>query len=493
MSKFSNLTIKQARQGLDSGKFSSLDLTKYYLDRIEKIDKELNCYITVTKEKALDSAKAADKRLTLGEPLSILDGIPYGLKDVFLTKDIKTTAGSKILNDFIPPYSSTVYKNLEAKGAVLLGKTNTDEFTMGSSTETSHFGPTKNPWDKQRVPGGSSGGSGAALAADLCTFALGTDTGGSIRQPSSFCSAVGMKVSYGLISRFGVISYASSFDTIGPITKSVQDSAIILEELAGQDYYDSTTIQDSVRKYSQAISSLKDLTGKTIGLPVEFMGKGTDVEVEQAINNLIKVIKDLGGKVEEMSLPSVKQAIAVYYILVKAEASSNLARYDGIKYGYSKLKETNSKKLTLEEVYTGSRQSGFDDEAKRSIMLGTYTLSAGYYDAYYKKAAQIRTLIKKEFEDKLEKYDLLLTPVAPVLPFKLGENLDDPLAMYLVDVDTTPINVAGVPAISLPAGFSKSGLPIGAQLIGKMKDEESILAAADLLEDKLAIDRKPEV
>ncbi len=493
MSKFSNLTIKSARAGLDSGEFSSLELTKYYLERIKKLDKELNAYITVTEEKAIQSAKESDQRRSDGKVLSVLDGIPYGLKDVFLTKDIKTTAASKILNDFIPPFSSTVYNSLEDKGAVLLGKTNTDEFTMGSSTETSHYGPTKNPWDTSRVPGGSSGGSASAVAADLCTFALGTDTGGSIRQPSSFCSTVGMKVSYGLISRFGVISYASSFDTIGPIAKSVEDSAVILEELAGQDYYDSTTIKDKVKKYSKEIGSLKSLEGKRIGLPAEFMGEGTDSEVKKAIDNLARLIEKLGGQVEKMSLPSVKQAIAVYYILVKSEASSNLARYDGIKYGYSKLKEPQDKGLSLEEVYNKTRQSGFGDEAKRSIMLGTYTLSAGYYDAYYKKAAQIRTLIKKEFEEVLKKYDLLLTPVSPVLPFKLGDNLDDPLAMYLVDVDTTPINVAGVPAISLPAGFSKEGLPIGAQLIGPMKGDGKVLEIAQLLENKLDINRKPEI
>jgi len=493
MSKFSNLTISKVREGLDKGKFSSLELTKYYLDRIEKVDKSLNSYITITKKKALGSAKVSDQRREKGEVLSVLDGIPYGLKDVFLTKDIKTTAASKILEDFIPPFNSTVFKTLEERGAVLLGKTNTDEFTMGSSTETSYFGPTKNPWDRERVPGGSSGGSAAAVAADLCTFALGTDTGGSIRQPSSFCSTVGLKVSYGRISRFGVISYASSFDTIGPITKSVKDVAIVLQELSGRDYYDSTTIRKRLGQISSNLSKLDSLKGKKIGLPKEFMSKGTESEVKKAVNNLIKIIKSLDGEVEQMSLPSVDQAIAVYYILVKSEASSNLARYDGVRYGHSVLKGRIDEKFSLDEVYRRSRQAGFGDEAKRSIMFGTYTLSAGYYDAYYKKAAQIRTLIKEEFNKAFKKYDLLLTPVSPILPFKLGENLDDPLAMYMVDVDTTPINVAGVPAISLPAGFSKEGMPIGVQLIGSMTNEKGILEVASLLEKKLDIKDKPEI
>jgi aspartyl-tRNA(Asn)/glutamyl-tRNA(Gln) amidotransferase subunit A len=485
MSNLANLDINKARAGLDSGKFTSFELTKYYLDRIERLDKELNCFITLTSELALKQAKAADKRREKGELKSKLDGIPYGLKDVFLTKDIKTTAASKILEDFIPPFNSTVYSRLNKLGAVLLGKTNTDEFTMGSSTETSYFGPTKNPWDTSRVPGGSSGGSGAAVAADLCTFALGTDTGGSIRQPSSFCSCVGLKVTYGRISRFGVISYASSFDTIGPITKSVRDAAIVLESLAGKDYYDSTTIDKDFQDYSELLN-LKNLQGKNIGLPKEFIGEGTDKQIKDELDKLVGLIEKLGGKVEKMSLPSVNEAIAVYYILVKSEASSNLARYDGIKYGYSKLKEKIDK-IDLDEVYRLTRQAGFGDEAKRSIMLGTYTLSAGYYDAYYKKAAQIRTKIKDEFADAFQKYDLLLTPVSPVLPFKLGENLDDPLAMYLVDVNTTPINVAGVSAISLPVGFSSGGLPIGAQLIGSMEDEKNILQVANVLEEELAI------
>jgi aspartyl-tRNA(Asn)/glutamyl-tRNA(Gln) amidotransferase subunit A len=492
MSKYNNLTIKKAADGLERGDFSSLELTEYYLDRIKKIDKEINSFITVTKDRAIDLAKASDKRRSTGETLSVLDGIPYGLKDVFCTKGIKTTAASRILNDFIPPFNSTVYNDLEEKGAILLGKTNTDEFTMGSSTETSHFGPTKNPWDRDRVPGGSSGGSAAAVAADLCTFALGTDTGGSIRQPASFTSTVGIKVSYGLISRFGVISYASSFDTIGPLTKSVEDAAIILEELSGADYYDSTTIKDKPKKYSQKILSVDSLKGKKIGLPKEFIGQGTDNEIKNKVEETIKLIEKLDGEVEEMSLPSVEQAIAVYYILVKSEASSNLARYDGIKYGYSKVKE-GGKDLSLDEIYSQTRENGFGDEVKRSIMLGSYTLSAGYFDAYYKKAAQIRTKIKEEFAKALTKYDLLLTPVSPVLPFKLGENLDDPLAMYLVDVGTTPINVAGVPAISLPVGFSKKGLPIGMQFIGGLKNEEKIIEIASLLEKEINITRRPEL
>jgi len=485
-----NLTITKAAFGLEKGRFTSEDLTHFYLNRIKKLDKNLNCFITLTEKEALKSARAADRRRKKGKRLSILDGLPYSLKDVFCTKGIKTTAGSKILEDFIPPYSSTVYQRLQKSGAVLLGKVNTDEFTMGSSTETSYFGPTKNPWDRERVPGGSSGGSAAAVAADLAVFSLGTDTGGSIRQPASFCGIVGLKVSYGLISRFGVISYASSFDSIGPLTKSVEDAAILLKELAGKDYYDSTTIKDRVPDYT-AILDKKNLKGRKIGIPKEFLAKGTNPEIRATIENTARLIKKLGGKVREISLPSVKEAIAVYYILVKSEASSNLARYDGIKYGYSLIKK--GKRHSLFNLYSQTREEGFGDEAKRSIMLGTYTLSAGYYDAYYKKAAQIRTIIKDDFDKALKQYDLLLAPVTPILPFKIGEKIDDPLQMYLVDVDTTPINVAGVPAISLPAGFSESGLPIGIQLIGPMKGEGKILGIVSVLESRLKIDKHPKL
>jgi len=485
-----NLNLKQAALGLEKGDFSSVKLTKYYLDRIKDLDKDLNCFLLVTDKQALKAAQVSDDRRAKGKTLGTLDGIPYGLKDVFCTKGIKTTAASKILEDFIPPYNSTVFNKLEAQGAVMLGKTNTDEFTMGSSTENSAFKTTKNPWDKERVPGGSSGGSAAAVAADLCVFALGTDTGGSIRQPASYCGITGLKVSYGLISRFGVISYASSFDTIGPLCKTVEDAAIIIKELAGQDYYDSTTIPDKTPDYLKGLNS-KDLKGKTIGLPKEFMAKGIDPEVKAAIEKTAKIAEKLGAKVEQMSLPSIEQAIAVYYILVKSEASSNLARYDGIRYGHSLIKQ--GKKEELEKIYSLSREESFGDEAKRSIMLGTYTLSAGYFDAYYKKAAQIRTLIKQEFEQALKKYDILLTPVAPMLAFKIGEKLDDPLQMYLADVNTVPINVAGVPAISLPVGLSKNNLPIGAQLIGPIKGEAKILDIAQVLEQEINFKDKPKI
>jgi len=485
-----NLTLKQAALGLEKGDVSSVKLTKYYLDRIKKIDKDLNSFLLVTDKLALKAAKVSDDRRAKGKSLGILDGIPYALKDVFCTKGIKTTAASKILKDFIPPYNSTVYNKLKAQGAVMLGKTNTDEFTMGSSTENSAFKTTKNPWDKERVPGGSSGGSAAAVAADLCIFALGTDTGGSIRQPASYCGIIGLKVSYGLISRFGVISYASSFDTIGPLCKTVEDAAIIIKELAGQDYYDSTTIPDKALDYIKSLNS-KDLKGKTIGLPKEFMAKGINPEVKRIIKKTAKLAEKLGAKVEEMSLPSIKQAIAVYYILAKSEASSNLARYDGIRYGYSLIKQ--GKKEELEKIYSLSREQGFGDEAKRSIMLGTYTLSAGYFDAYYKKAAQIRTLIKQEFEQAFKKYDILLTPVAPMLPFKINEKLDNPLQMYLADVNTVPINVAGVPAISLPIGLSKNNLPIGVQLIGPIKGEGKILDIGQVLEQEINFKQKPKI
>ncbi|MFA7244000.1 MAG: Asp-tRNA(Asn)/Glu-tRNA(Gln) amidotransferase subunit GatA [Patescibacteria group bacterium] len=476
-----SLTLKQAIDKLSSGEITSARLTEAIFERIESVEPKVKSYITITKESALNEAKESDKRRAAGKILSELDGIPIALKDVFLTKGIKTTAASKILEDFIPPHDATVVKKLKDAGCILLGKVNTDEFTMGSSTETSYFGPTHNPWDLDRVPGGSSGGSAAAVAADECVFSLGTDTGGSIRQPSSFCSTVGLKVTYGLVSRNGVVSYASSFDTIGPIAKTVEDAAIILNHIAGNDPKDSTTIQEALPDYTSYLA--KNLKGVKIGVPKEFYGEGLNPEVAEILENAKHQLEKLGAIVEETSLPSTKYAIATYYIIAKSEASSNLSRYDGIRYGYSELKTKNEKLKTLEEIYFNSRTAGFGDEAKRSIMMGTYTLSSGYYDAYYLKAAKVRTKIKKEYEEVLQKYDVLLTPVSPFPAFKIGEKMDDPLSMYLADANTVPINPAGVPAMSVPAGFTKSGLPVGMQLIGPMHGEGKIFKVASAFEN----------
>lgn len=487
--KLNELTIKEASEGLKKGKFTSLDLTKACLERIREVDKKINAFLLVDEKGALKAAGESDKRRKDGKGLGLLDGIPYSLKDVFCVAGMKTTAASKILEDFIPPYSATVYEKLSDAGAVLLGKVNTDEFTMGSSTENSAFGVTKNPWDLTRVSGGSSGGSAAAVAADECLFSLGTDTGGSIRQPASFCSTVGLKVTYGLVSRYGIMSYASSFDTIGPLAKSTEDIAIILNAIAGQDKKDGTSVNTKVPDYTQNLS--QSAAGLKIGLPKEFFGKGIDREVSQVITRAVAELKKIGAKVKETSLPLTKYAIAIYYIIAKSEASSNLSRYDGIKYGYSEIKNQKpvsseaerSKIKNLLGVYRESRGNGFGPEAKRSIMLGTYTLSAGYYDAYYKKASQVRTLIKEEYEILFKKFDLLISPVSPTPPFKIGEKMEDPLAMYMSDVLTVPVNPAGIPAISVPAGFTKNGLPVGLQIMGPMLGETKILQLARSYEE----------
>ncbi len=477
MTELYKLTIEEASKKLKAGEITSSELLESVICRIEKVEPEIKSYITKTFEIAHDQAKKSDERYKNHEPLSDLDGIPVALKDVFCTKGVKTTAASKILEDFIPVYNATVVEKLESAGAIMLGKVNTDEFTMGSSTENSAFGPTHNPWDTSRVPGGSSGGSAAAVAADECLFALGTDTGGSIRQPASFCSATGLKVTYGLVSRNGVVSYASSFDTVGPIAKSAADVAIILNIIAGNDPMDSTSVTEKLPDYTTFLG--KDIKGKKIGIPVEFWGEGLDAGVKEILKNAISKLEELGAEVEEMSLPSTDFAIAMYYIIAKSEASSNLARYDGIRYGYSNLKKDKTKIKDLIDLYFKNRTEAFGNEAKRSIMMGTYTLSSGYFDAYYKKASQVRSLIKKEYEDAFKKYDILVTPVSPFPAFKIGEKLDDPLSMYLADVNTVPINPAGVPAMSVPAGFTSAGLPVGMQIIGPHLGEGLIIEIAD--------------
>ncbi len=463
--ELTQLTIAQAHQGLREKKFSSVDLTQAYLKRIEETDGKLNSYVTVTKEVALEQAKAADKKGTFESPLS---GIPMTLKDIICTAGIRTTACSKILENFVPPYNAHVYDRLLKAGAVLLGKSNTDQFAMGSSSETSCFGVTKNPWDTSRVAGGSSGGPAASVAADLATFSIGSDTGGSIRQPASFCSCVGLKVTYGRVPRQGVIAYASSLDSIGPFGKTVEDVALVLNAIAGTSERDSTTPNVPVPDYTRSLKA--DLKGMTIGIPKEYFEQGVDKETEKAILDGIEVMRKLGAKVIEVSLPLTKYAIPTYYLIAKSEASTNMARYDGIKYG---LTAKDAKEL--EEIYVKTRSEGFGDEVKRAIMIGTYTLSAGYIDAFYLKAAKVRAMMKREYELAFEKCDALVTPTSPFTAFKIGERMEDPLAMYAADTLTVPAGIVGLPGLSIPAGFDRQGLPIGMQIMGGQFQEEKIL------------------
>ncbi len=458
------LTIAQAHKGLKSKKFSSQELTQAYLDRIEKTDDKLNSYVTVTKDVAFEQAKKIDEKGVFENPLT---GIPMNLKDIICTAGIKTTACSKILENFVPPYNADVYKRLLDAGTVLLGKSNTDEFTMGASSEHSYFGVTKNPWDLERVAGGSSGGPAASVIADQTVFAIGTDTGGSIRQPASLCSCVGLKVTYGRVPRYGVISYASSFDTIGPITKTVEDAALVLNVIAGKSDNDGTTPDQPVPDYTKALK--EDLKGITVGVPKEYFEQNVEQETIDVVNEGIEVLKKLGAKVIDVSLPLTKYAIPTYYLLVKSEASTNMARYDGIKYGHS-----TDDAEELMDIYMKSRAEGFGDEVKRTIMLGTYCLSAGYYDAFYLKAAKVRALMKKEYEEAFKKVDVLVAPTSPFIAFKIGEKVDDPLAMYAADTLTVPADICGLPGLSVPAGFDKKGLPIGMQILANQFKEENL-------------------
>ena len=469
------LSIGQASRLIKKKEISPLELTESVLDRITKLDGELNSYITVMGEKALESARRAGEEISSGSYRGPLHGIPLGLKDIFVMKGVPATCGSKMLENFFPPYDATVTKKLLDAGAVIVGKNNMDEFAMGSSTETSYFGPSKNPWDTARVPGGSSGGSAAATAASLCLGSIGTDTGGSIRQPASFCGVVGMKPTYGRVSRFGMIAFASSLDQAGPITKTVEDTALLLNAISGHDPRDSTCVNTPVPDYTQ---SLKDsIKGMKIGVPGEYFIPGMDREVEEAAKKAIALVGDLGGNIIEISLPHTEYAVLTYYIIAPSEASSNLARYDGVKYGYRTADAE-----TLRDMYFKTRAEGFGNEVKRRIMLGTYALSAGYYDAYYLKAQRVRTLIKRDFEEAFEKVDVIMAPTAPEVAFRFGEKTDDPIKMYLSDVLTIPCNIAGLPGISIPCGFSSNGLPIGIQVLGKPFDEGAVIHVAHAYE-----------
>jgi aspartyl-tRNA(Asn)/glutamyl-tRNA(Gln) amidotransferase subunit A len=465
------LTIREASDLIREREVSAVELTQSVLSRIEKLDRRLNSYITVLGDQSLESAEEADKELASGNYRSPLHGIPISIKDIFVMMGVRTTCGSRILENFVSPYDSTVTKNLKNAGAIILGKCNMDEFAMGSSTETSYFGPTMNPWDLERVPGGSSGGSASAVAASLCFASVGTDTGGSIRQPAALCGVVGMKPTYGRVSRFGMIAFASSLDQGGPIAKSVEDAAIMLRLISGGDFRDSTSVNISVPDYRECLND--DVRGIRVGVPKEYFVKGIEGEVEQAIRNAIALVEDLGGEVEEISLPHTEYAVSAYYIIAPSEASSNLARYDGVRYG---LRMTGSKNLI--DMYKGTRAAGFGDEVIRRIMLGTYGLSAGYYDAYYLKAQRVRTLIKEDFEKAFKSVDVIMTPTSPEPAFRIGEKSDDPLKMYLSDIFTIPCNLAGLPGISIPCGFTANGLPIGLQILGKPFDEETILRVA---------------
>jgi aspartyl-tRNA(Asn)/glutamyl-tRNA(Gln) amidotransferase subunit A len=469
------LTIHELHEQLKDRKTTSRDLTRRVLDRIRSVEPKIHAYMTVTDEAAMAQAEAADERLQSGRPVHPLTGIPIALKDNLCTKGIRTTCSSKILENFVPPYDATVVGRLRDAGAVFVGKTNMDEFAMGSSTENSAFGLTANPWDISRIPGGSSGGSAAAVAADACIAALGSDTGGSIRQPAAMCGVVGLKPTYGRVSRYGLVAFASSLDQIGPLTKDVTDCALMMNTIAGHDSFDSTSADIPAPDYARGLN--RNLAGLRIGIPRDYFIDGMDAEVLHAIKEAIHALEKLGAKTREVLLPHTEYAVATYYILATAEAGSNLARYDGVKYGY-RARPTKD----LLEMYMKTRQTGFGSEVKRRIMLGTYALSSGYYDAYYRKAQCVRTLIKSDFDEAFKQVDLIVTPTAPTAAFKIGEKTQDPLQMYLSDIFTISVNIAGIPAISLPCGFTKTGLPIGLQIMGRPFAEATILNAAHAYE-----------
>jgi aspartyl-tRNA(Asn)/glutamyl-tRNA(Gln) amidotransferase subunit A len=476
------LTIHELDDRLAKGEIGARDVTEAFYRRIDALDDRVHAYLTLTREQALKQADQADHRRQMGESGPLL-GVPLAIKDVICTKGVRTTCGSKILHNFVPPYDATVIERLKAAGAIVLGKANMDEFAMGSSTEHSAYGITHNPWDLSAIPGGSSGGPAAAVAADECAAALGTDTGGSIRQPAACCGIVGLKPTYGRVSRYGLVAFASSFDQIGPMTKDVHDAALLLNVIGGKDVRDSTSADIAMPDFTRALTG--DVNGLRIGIPREYFIEGSDPEVEQAVRAAVKVLEGIGATSQEVSLPHSEYGVAVYYILAPSEASSNLARYDGIKYGYRTPHWAN-----LRDMYMRTRDEGFGAEVKRRIMLGTYALSAGYYEAYYKKAQQVRTLILRDFEEAFQQVDVLVAPTAPTPAFKIGEKTDDPLQMYLSDVFTVPVNLAGIPGISIPCGFSTAGLPIGLQIIGKPFDEETLLRVAYAFEQNTEYHRR---
>ena len=450
---------------------TSLELTQAVLARIDVVEGDVQAYLTITREEALAQAKAVDEKIAKGEEIAFLEGIPGAIKDNICTKGIKTTCASKILQKFVPPYDATVMQKLDAQNPVVLGKTYLDEFAMGGSTENSAFHPTHNPWNTDCVPGGSSGGSAAAVAAGTAVWALGSDTGGSIRQPASFCGVVGMKPTYGRVSRYGLVAYASSLDQIGPITKDVTDCANILNIIAGRDEMDSTSIDKEVPDYTKSL--VQDVKGLKIGLPKEYFVNGMDPEVEGAVKAAVKQLESLGAEVVEISLPNTDYAISTYYLIAPAEAATNLARYDGVSYG-----ERAEDAADLVEMMTKTRSQYLGEEVKRRIMIGNYALSAGYYDAYYLKALKVRRLVKEDYDKAFKEVDVIICPAAPSVAYKIGEKIDNPLEMYLQDACTVPLNLAGLPGISVPCGYNKDKMPIGMQIIGKALDEETLIRVA---------------
>lgn len=468
-------TIHQAHEKLKDKHISSRELTESVLSRIEAVEPRIKAFITLTPEAALEQARKADEEIARGR-IRPLTGIPLAVKDVISTRGVRTTCASKMLENYVPPYDATVMTRLQAEGAVIVGKTNMDEFAMGSSTENSAFHPTRNPWNPEYVPGGSSGGSAAAVAAGECLGAVGSDTGGSVRQPASFCGVVGMKPTYGRVSRYGLIAYASSLDQIGPLTRDVFDCALMMNALCGYDRKDSTSVDRAVPDFQAVLG--RDIRGLILGCPKEYLTEGLDPEVERAVREAMTTFEQLGARCREISLPHTEYAVAVYYIIAMAEASSNLARYDGVKYGFR-----DGQGRSLMEMYQRTRSNGFGSEVLRRIMLGTYVLSAGYYEAYYRKASQVRTLILQDFQKAFAECDLILCPVAPTPAFRLGEKTADPLKMYLTDIYTISANLTGIPGLSLPCGYSGEGLPIGLQILGNHFGEETIIRAAFAFEE----------
>ncbi len=471
-------SICELHQQLVNKERSAVEIVQEALDRIERLDSKLNSFLCVTADRALQQARQVDAKIAAGEEIGLLAGIPIGIKDNLCTQGIATTCASKILENFIPPYESTVTQKLAEAGAIMVGKTNLDEFAMGSSTENSAYQVTANPWDLERVPGGSSGGSAAAVAADECVVALGSDTGGSIRQPASFCGLVGMKPTYGLVSRYGLVAYASSLDQIGPLARSVEDAAILLQAIAGYDAKDATSLNVKIPDYLSSLKpTLKPKSRVKIGVIKETFGEGLDPVVEQAVTTAVEKLQELGAEIQVVSCPRFRYGLPTYYIIAPSEASANLARYDGVKYGFRSPDAEN-----LIDMYCKTRAEGFGAEVKRRIMVGTYTLSAGYYDAYYLKAQKVRTLIKQDFDRAFSQVEVLVCPTAPTTAFKAGEKTADPLSMYLSDLMTIPVNLAGLPAVSIPCGFDEQGLPIGMQLIGKVLGEARLFEVAHAYE-----------
>lgn len=476
--EITNLTVHELKEKLAKKEITIPQIVESYVDRIGEKEEQVKSFITILEEQAKKQAGQIQSKKEAGEEVGSLAGIPIGIKDNICTKGIKTTCASKMLENFVSPYDATVIEKVKQEEMIPLGKLNMDEFAMGGSTEYSAFYKTRNPWDLSRVPGGSSGGSAAAVAANMVPWALGSDTGGSIRQPAAFCGVVGLKPTYGLVSRYGLVAFASSLDQIGPITKDVEDAALLLNVITGHDVKDTTS--ENKEKIDYTASLKQDVKGMKIGIPKEYYGEGIDSQVNEKLKEAIAIYKKLGAQVEEFSLDIVDYSLATYYIIACAEASSNLGRFDGIRYGYRAPEFSN-----LKELYRYSRSEGFGEEVKRRIILGTYVLSSGYYDAYYKKAQQVRTLVRKDFEEAFKKYDFLLTPTAPNVAFKIGSKTKDPLEMYLADICTVPVNIAGLPGISIPCGVNQEGMPIGMQLIGPRFGEQTILQAAYTFEQEI--------